>query len=336
MQSTKKDLHIDVCLKGKVDGNLSTGLEGYGLVHNALPEIALSEVDTSTAIFGKRLNAPLLIAPMTGGCERGRVINRNLAKAAQGLGIGMVVGSQKAALKEPSLTDTFMVRDVAPDVLLFANLGAVDLNNGFGVEECMKAVEMIGADVLMLHLNPLQEALQDNGDCDFSGLASSIKDVVRQMDVPVVLREVSFGISEETAEKIAGIGAAGVDVGGAGGTSWALVEGEVNGGRLRGLAQGFSSWGVSTASSIMNVRKVSKDIPLIATGGIRTGVDVAKAIALGADAAGIARPLLPLAMESADSVNDHLREVIDGLRIAMFCAGCRDLTDSKKTGIAKI
>ncbi|MFQ5900415.1 MAG: type 2 isopentenyl-diphosphate Delta-isomerase, partial [Thermodesulfobacteriota bacterium] len=315
MSSVKKDSHIHICLKGHVDGDISNGLEKYRFSHRALPEINLGEVDTRVKFMGKRLEAPILIAPMTGGSEQGKSINRTLARAAQDLGIAMAVGSQKIAIEEPLLAHTFEVRDVAPDILLFANLGAIQLNNGFGMGECTGVLEMIRADALMLHLNPLQEALQENGNCNFSGLLSKVEEVISIIDCPVILREVSCGISEKVAMEMVATGAAGIDVGGSGGTSWALVEGEVNNSqRIKRLARSFSSWGISTAESIGNVRAVDKKLPLIATGGIRTGVEIATAIVLGADVVGIARPLLPLAMDSVDVVVDYLKGIIEGLR----------------------
>jgi isopentenyl-diphosphate delta-isomerase len=335
--ATKKDLHIEACINGSVKGSISNGFEKFRFMHNALPGIDLGEVDTSVEFMGKRLSAPILIAPMTGGCERGMKINRTLAEAAQSLGLAMAVGSQRAAIEDAELTSTFEVRDVAPDILLFANFGAVQLNRGFAAAECGRAVEMISADGLMLHLNPLQEALQENGDTCYAGLLSKIKEIAEKIDVPLVIREVSFGISKSTAAEIVRTGVAGIDVGGAGGTSWALVEGYLNGDhQIKQIAESFSSWGVSTSESIQNVRDVDPDMPVIATGGIRSGLDIAKAIALGADMAGIARPLLQHAEESVEKVKKYLEGIIHGLRISMFCLGCRDIASLKREPLKKI
>lgn len=327
----KKNRHIDICLNGGVESAITNGFENLNLTHRAFPEVNLEDIDTKVAFLGKELKAPFLIAPMTGGSTRAKKINKILATAAQKVGVAMSVGSQRVAIENPVLAHTFEVRDVAPDVLLFANIGAIQLNKGFGAAECSKAVDMIGADALMLHLNPLQEALQAGGDTNYSGLFERIKTAIKTLKIPVGLREVSSGISKETAAEFIDAGAHFIDVGGAGGTSWALVEGESNGSaQKKALAGAFSTWGISTAESIINIRSVNGIIPVIATGGIRSGVDAAKAIALGADLVGIARPLLNAATESIDEVIEYLNGIIDGLRIAMFCTGSENIQKLKK------
>jgi len=219
---------------------------------------------------------------------------------------------------------------VAPDILLFANLGAVQLNYGYGVRECARAVEMVGADALVLHLNPLQEALQPEGNTDFSGLSDRIAEVCQKLQVPVMVKEVGWGISESTARRLKDLGVAGIDVAGAGGTSWGEVERHRTQTPLRDcLAETFSSWGIPTADSIQMARRGAGDIPLVASGGIRTGLDAAKAIALGADACGIAAPLLRAAHVSGDEVTRVLSRVIEELKLAMFCTGSPDLTSLK-------
>lgn len=307
---------------------VSTGLEEYFFIHQALPEMDLAEVDTSLMLYGKKLNAPILISPMTGGTPEARRINLNLAAAAQELGIAMGIGSQRAALEDPSLAETFRVREVAPNILLFANLGAVQLNNGYDVALCLKAVEMIRADALILHLNPLQEALQPGGETNFFGLLSRIENICRCLPVPVVVKEVGCGISGEVARMLREAGVAGIDVAGAGGTSWVEVSRHLGAGEL---AAAFTSWGIPTAVSLKLVREAVSDIAIFASGGIRNGVDVAKAIALGADAVGIAGPLLRLSLESPQAVLEYLRTVIAQLRIAMFCTGIRNLAGLKNT-----
>jgi len=267
---------------------------------------------------------------MTGGVRQAQRINRNLARAAQKLGIAMGVGSQRAAIDNPDVADTFQIRDVAPDILLFANLGAVQLNYGYGIKECQRAVEMIEADALMFHLNPLQEALQPEGQTNFSGLLRKIERICQRLTVPVVIKEVGWGISETVARKLVDIGVSGLDVAGAGGTSW----GEVERHRARSdnhsrIAKNFASWGIPTVESIQTVRRTAPDITLIASGGLRTGIDVAKAISLGADAAGIAAPLLRAANVSTGSVIESVNEIIDVLRTTMFCIGAANLAELK-------
>jgi isopentenyl-diphosphate delta-isomerase len=312
-----------------VEHRTTTGFERFRLVHNALPEVSLEGVDTSTSLFGKRLGAPLMIGAVTGGTAFGREINRNLAAAADSLRLGMCLGSQRVALEDSSTKDTFRVRDIAPNILLFANLGAIQLNNGFSLDDCQRAVEMAGADALTLHLNPLQEALQTGGDTNFGGLLARIEALCTELPVPVIVKEVGCGLSAEVAVQLSNAGVAALDVAGAGGTSWAKVQGAAAETDLqRHLAQDFAEWGIPTAESLVQVRSAVPDLPIIASGGIRSGIDAAKAIALGADAVSLALPLLKPASKSASSVQYALEELIAALRMAMFCTGsatCSDL-----------
>jgi isopentenyl-diphosphate delta-isomerase len=323
----KRD-HLDIVLREEVEfDEIRTGLEEYWFVHQALPEVDLSGVDLSIDLFGKKLRAPLFISSMVGGIEPARRVNRNLAKAAQSLGIAMGVGSQRCAVDDDSAAYTYEVRDVAPDVLLFANLGAVQLNHGYGVSECSRAVEMIGADGLVLHLNPLHEALQHDGDTDFAGLLPKLEAVCRELAVPVLVKEVGHGISEEVARELSRVGVDGIDVAGAGGTAWSEVEkhrADTDDGNR--IAAAFAGWGIPTADSIRMARSGAPDLVLIASGGIRTGIDVAKSIALGSDAAGIGAPLLGAANDSAEAAMALLRCVIEELRICMFCIGASSLS----------
>ena len=220
----RKADHIKINLEKDVRSALTTGLENYHFVHEALPELDLEEVDTSLRLFGKTLAAPILISSMTGGTADAETINLRLAEAAQEMKIAMGVGSQRAAIENPEQAKTFQVRRVAPDILLFANLGAVQLNYGYGIDQCRKAVDMIGADALILHSNPLQEAVQDAGDTNFAGLAQKIEEICRKLEVPVIAKEVGWGISERTARLLGDCGVAAIDVAGAGGTSWSQVE----------------------------------------------------------------------------------------------------------------
>ncbi len=319
----RKADHIDISLNREVSFNgVSTGFEDYRFAHQALPEIDLQEVDLTTEILGRPAGSPVLISSMVGGIEEGARLNRNLAEAAQHHRVAMGVGSQRCAIEDPRLEWTFRVRDIAPDIPLYANLGAVQLNYGYGVEECIRAVEMIEADALILHLNPLQEALQYEGNTRFADLAKKIEVVCRALPVPVIAKEVSFGISRETSRMLNNTGVAALDVAGAGGTSWGEVE------KYRSVSEtgfniagSFSEWGIPTAESIRLVREEDRNIFLIASGGIRTGIDLAKAVALGADFGGIALPLMCAASESAEAVSNALTEIIDELRITMFCVG---------------
>ena len=328
IQERKKD-HLDLALNGEVDsGRVTNGFEDYSFLHQALPEISLRSVDTSTTLLGRELRSPLVISSMVGGIDEASAINRNLGIAAQELGLAMGVGSQRCALDEPASARSYLVRDVAPDVLLFANLGAVQLNYGYSVDHCRRAVDMIGADALMLHLNPLQEALQTEGNTDFSGLLTKIEGVCRALEVPVIVKEVGFGISGLAARQLIDAGVSGIDVAGAGGTSFSCIEiTRANG--VRG-ENAFFDWGISTAESLRMVRQVSASVPVIASGGMRSGVDVAKSIALGADSAGIGAPLLRAAGSSCSEVVSYLCSIIDELRITMFCTGSSTIDQLKR------
>jgi isopentenyl-diphosphate delta-isomerase len=337
MHNQRKTEHLRISLEKDVRfRNLTTGLERYHFVHQALPEMNHDDVDLSTTLLNKRLKAPLIISSMTGGTEEAETINRSLALAAQTHGLGMGVGSQRAALEEPGLTHTYQVRGVAPDILLLANLGAVQLNYGYGIEHCQRAVEMIEADGLILHLNPLQEALQPEGNTDFSGLLAKIEKVCRELSVPVIAKEVGWGISEQVARRLADSGVAAIDVAGAGGTSWSEVEmHRADSQTLRRIAATFADWGIPTAESIQMARQGAPELTLIASGGIRTGVEAAKAIALGADAVALATPFLQPATVSPAAVGDKIREILEELRTAMFCAGAGNLQELKSVPLLK-
>lgn len=327
MHRQRKADHIRITLKEDVAfDSVTSGFEQYRLVHCALPEMDLQAVDTQTDLLGKHLAAPLLISSMTGGTSEGGRINRRLAEAAQKAGIGMGLGSQRAALEDPSLAATYQVRDVAPDILLLANLGAVQLNYGYTTDHCRWAVEMVQADALILHLNPLQEALQPEGQTDFSDLLRKIESVCRSLPVPVVVKEVGWGLSAWVARRLADAGVAVLDIAGSGGTSWSQVEMYRAQDRLqREVAAAFRDWGVPTAEALRQVRQAVPHLPLVASGGVRNGIEVAKAIALGARACGIARPFLPAASESAEAVFQAIQVVVRQLRVAMFAAGIADL-----------
>jgi len=322
----RKDEHLRINLQEDVRSGLGTGLDRYRFVHQALPEIDLEDVRTDLTVFGRDLAAPLLISSMTGGTPEGARINRHLAEAAQAVGVALGVGSQRAALEDAEAEATFRVRAYAPDVLLFANLGAVQLNYGYTVDHCRRAVAMIHADALILHLNPLQEALQPEGDTGFAGLLRKIEALVRALEVPVVVKEVGWGIGPTTARQLADAGVAAIDVAGAGGTSWSQVEmHRAPDAYRRRLAAAFADWGIPTAESLRYVRAAAPEVQVFASGGLRTGVDAAKALALGATLAGFAGPLLRAANRSAQAVADELRLLHAQLRVTMFAVGAADL-----------
>ena len=319
--------------------NLTTGLERYRFVHQALPEVNLGDVCLEVTLFGKRLQAPLLISSMTGGTDQAGYINRNLAEAAQVQRVAMGVGSQRAGIEHDDVRATFRVRDVAPDILLFANLGAVQFNYGYTVDQCRRAVEMIDADALILHLNPLQEAVQPEGDVNWRGLLAKIGDVCARLGRPVIVKEVGWGISAQTARRLIEVGVSAIDVAGAGGTSWSQVEmHRAPTERLRRLAGAFADWGIPTAASLVAAADVRtelgrKDVHLFASGGIRTGQELAKCVALGADLVGLASPFLKAAMESAAAVVEEMELLTAEARVAMFCSGAEDIDALRKPGV---
>lgn len=331
----RKADHIRICLEEDVQGrDVTSGFENYRFIHEALPEIDLSSVDTSLDLWGRKLRLPLLISSMTGGAPSAEAINRNLAVAAQELGLAMGVGSQRAALQRPELESTYQVRQYAPSILLFANIGAVQLNYSYSIDECRHAIDMIEADALILHLNALQEAVQPEGDTNFAGLLDKIASVCRDIEVPVVVKEVGWGISAETAKRLWDVGVAAVDVAGAGGTSWSQVELyriPTESGRL--VAEAFADWGLPTAQALASIH--DKGVPpgkrLFGSGGVRNGVDAAKAIALGADMVGIARPFLKAAAMSAEAAVELGGVLRDQLRITMFAVGEPDLAGLRGT-----
>ncbi len=329
----RKDDHIRINLEENVQfPRLTTGLEKLHFMHQAVPELDLQAIDTRTVFLGKTLRNPLLISSMTGGTDRAGQINMTLAEAAQNAGVAMGLGSLRVALEDPAVAATFQVRQVAPDILLFANLGAVQLNYGFGVDHCRRAVELVQADALILHLNALQEAVQPEGDGHFAGLLARIEEVCSALDVPVIAKEVGWGISPQAARQLADVGVAAIDVAGAGGTSWTEVEYHraptIHHARV---ARAFADWGIPTADSIRYVREAVPGLPIIASGGLRDGVDVAKCIALGAELGGMAGPFLKAAVQGVEAVQMVIWELATELRIAMFAAGAGSIAALKQT-----
>ncbi len=333
MHEQRKADHIRINLEEDVNfATLTTGLEHYRFEHNAVPELDLAAVDTTTEFLGKSLRVPLLISSMTGGTGEASLINRRLAEAAEAAGIAMGVGSQRAAIEDPALADTFEIRRYAPRAPIFANLGAVQLNYGYGVDACRRAVDMVEADALILHFNALQEAVQPEGDTNFGGLLARVEAVCSALDVPVIAKEVGWGFSEGNARRLAACGVAAIDVAGAGGTSWSQVEMyRAPTEHHRRVAATFVDWGIPTAEAILAARAGAPDVPVIASGGLRSGLDIAKAIALGAQLGGMAGPFLRAAVYSTEAVLAEVAVAESTLRIAMFAAGIESVAALRGT-----
>ena len=328
----RKADHIRVNLERDVRGRTPSGFERFRFVNCALPEIDLDDIDTSMKLFGRKLGAPILISCMTGGTDEAQRINQTLAAVAQEFKLAMGLGSARALLEHPELLPTFDVRSFAPDVLLLANLGAVQLNKGYGAGDCRKLLDMLRADALVLHLNAVQEAVQPDGDTCFRGLLEKIAQLCAELDAPVIVKEVGWGIPPDTVRELFEAGAAAVDLAGAGGTSWSEVERHriAEPWRAR-VAAAFGGWGIPTADCLIAARAAEPGAVLIASGGIRDGMDAVKAIALGADVAGIAGPFLRAAAEGSEAARELAREYVEVLRIAMFALGERTLTNLRKT-----
>ena len=331
-ESRKAD-HLRICIEQDVQcQSITNGLERYRFTHSCLPELNRADIDLTTTFLGKQLGAPLLISSMTGGTEQAGIINRRLAEVAQHYKIAMGVGSQRVAVEKPQVADTFAVRSIAPDIPLFANLGAVQLNYEYGLEQCLRVVDILEADALILHLNPLQECIQPRGDVNFRGLLDKIEKLCIKLPVPAIAKEVGNGISGEMAQKLIDAGIAAIDVAGAGGTSWAKVESErAETAMQRRLGLTFADWGIPTAECITNVRQVAPNIPLIASGGLRHGLEVAKAIALGADLAGLAMPFLRAAAESELTLHALAEVLIAEITTVLFCTGNANLQQLKQS-----
>ena len=336
--SDRKSEHIRINLEEDVGfQDLTSGFERYRFVHCALPDIDLDDVDTTAGLLGKQLAAPLLISSMTGGTSEARAMNLRLAAAAQEARVGLGLGSQRAAVEDPALEHTYQVREVAPDILLLANLGAVQLNLGYDVDACRRAVDMVEADALILHLNPLQEALQPEGDTAFHGLLPKIERVSRSLEVPVVVKEVGWGISADVARRLVDAGVSAVDVAGSGGSCWSQVEKHrARTEHQRDVASGFAEWGIPTVDSLLMVRQATPRLPVIASGGVRSGIEMAKALALGAVACGVAGPFLPAAAQSQAAVSQLIEVLVDQLRVAMFAVGARDVSALAALGLSEV
>lgn len=326
--SRRKSEHLDVVLGGDAGPReITTGLERVRFEHVAAPELALDEIDIRTRFLGKTMTGPLLVSSMTGGPERAAAINRAIAEACEAVGIGFGVGSQRVAIEQQGAGG--LGRDLrrrAPSVPLLANLGGAQLRASGGVDMARRAVDMIEADALIVHLNPLQEAVQVGGDTDWRGLFDAFRTLAGSLAVPIVAKEVGAGLSGDVARRLVESGVAVIDVAGAGGTSWAEVEAKrAPDPARRAVATAFRDWGIPTAVAIAAVRQACPDIPLVASGGIRDGIDVARAIRLGADVAAQAAGVLEAALAGPTALEGHLRVTLEQLRIACFCTGSRNL-----------
>jgi isopentenyl-diphosphate Delta-isomerase len=331
---SRKRRHIDVCLTEAVEyQTVTTGLERYRLPYNALTQTNLDDVELGTEFLGVRLRAPVLIGSMTGGAELSATINRNLATAAQELGIGMMLGSQRIMLDNAAASTSFRVRDLAPDALLIGNIGLAQLSESI-VPALAGVLDDVGANALAVHTNPLQEAMQHEGDTDFSGSVARLREIAGSIGYPVMLKEVGHGIGAAAAAQLVDLPIAAVDVAGAGGTSWARVEQFVRYGEVRYPA--LAEWGIPTAQALQEVRRALPHIPLVASGGIRTGMDAAKALAMGADAVAVAKPLLAPAIESPAAVVDWLQRFVDELLICLHGCGASNLVELRRGAVSRV
>ncbi len=330
----RKNDHLKINSSEDVRSGISTGLEDFIIEHCALPELSLSDVTTQTQFLEHEINFPLMISSMTGGTKEGTLINTRLAEAAQAKRIAMGLGSQRAALSNTSIARSFNLRNYAPDIPIFANIGAVQLNYGVSIDDCKRLIDIAGADGLILHLNPLQEALQPEGDTKFTGLLDKIEKVVISVGKPVIIKEVGWGISAAIARKLIGIGVAAIDIAGAGGTSWSQVEMYRSKDQThRRIAADFRSWGIPTAYALEGLRKLGIKQPIIASGGIQNGIEIVKCLALGASMCGIAGKLFLAATVSTDKIVETIAEIEIESKIAMFACGARTIEDMKKIPI---
>jgi isopentenyl-diphosphate Delta-isomerase len=334
----RKAEHIRICLESDVQFQTQrSGFDRYQFSHCCLPELDYQDIDLTTKLLGKQLGAPILISSMTGGTLQAKEINYRLAEVAQEYQLAMGVGSQRVAIEQPQVAETFQVRHIAPDILLLANLGAVQLNYRYGIDECLRAVELLDADALILHLNPLQECIQPQGDTNFKNLLDRIASVCDRLPVPVIAKEVGNGISAEMARQLIAAGVSGIDVAGAGGTSWAKVESERAKTALqRRLGETFADWGIPTTECITTIRQMAPTVPLIASGGVRNGLDIAKAIALGADVGGLALPFLQAADLSTVAVRELVQILMAEIQTVLFCTGNVNLSALRQTNCLQL
>lgn len=330
----KRD-HIDIVISGAARHSAPAGFDVIHFMHNALPEVDCAAIDLSTSFLGKPLRLPFLASSMTGGPDVSERINRAIAEAAQAMGFAMGVGSQRISLTTDDRHGLGPeLRRIAPDIPIYGNLGAVQLVHGMGLEDARRAVDMLEADALILHLNPLQEAVQQGGDRNWLGVEAAIAKLARALPVPVIAKEVGSGLSGAVARRLVSCGVAAIDVAGSGGTSWAAVEGNrASAPEGQSLGEIFRNWGIPTARCLVDVSEACPGVPLIASGGIRHGLDGAKAIRLGATLAGQAASLLAPAMAGTDAVIAHVEAFATALRIACLATGSRDLASLRTAAL---
>ena len=331
----RKADHIKICLEQKAQARkATTGFEDVQLVHKALPEVDKKKIDLSKTVFGHKFAAPIIVGAMTGGTEEATKINAAIAEVAEKLQLGMGVGSQRAAIEDKALAKTFAIaRKKAPNAFLIANVGGVQLVHGYGIKEAKKAMDMIEADALAIHLNALQETVQPEGQTNFEGVLAKITELARALDKPIIVKETGAGIAAEEAKKLEAAGVKAIDIGGCGGTSFAAVEfyrSETDEQRRR--AEAFWDWGIPTAVSLIETAQ-SVTIPVIASGGLRTGTDIAKALALKASLCSISQPMLEAAVKGTKATENALTCIVEELRNAMFLVGAKKTEDLTKKPI---
>lgn len=324
--SKRKSDHIVLSLNKKTQYCVSSGFERIMLIHNALPECFFDEIDLSTVFLGKKISAPLMMTAMTGGCKHAQKLNQRLAETAEKYGIAFGLGSQRAMVENAFLRNTYKVRNVAPSIPLIANIGAAQIKK-YSREQISSLVSVVEADALAIHLNPLQEVIQKDGDRDFSGVLDAISKIVEYLSVPIIVKETGAGISTEVAIKLAEVGVKWIDVAGVGGTSWSKIEYARN----KDAVHGFEEWGIPTVDSVMMCKGI---LPLIASGGVRSGIDAAKALAIGADMVGAAQPfLLALVNKKLDNEIEKWKEQ---MKITAFLTGSKNTKQLKSAKFFKL
>jgi isopentenyl-diphosphate delta-isomerase len=330
----RKEDHIRICLGSQAQArNVTTGFEDIQFVHRALPEVNKDKINLSTTFFGKKFSAPIIVGAMTGGTGQATQINSSIAQAVENLGLGMGVGSQRAAIEDQKLEETYAItRKMAPNAFLIANIGGVQLVHGYGLKEVKKVVEMIDADAVAVHLNALQEAVQPEGQTNFKGVLAKIAEVAGALDTPVIVKETGAGISAEDAKSLEDAGVKAIDVGGVGGTSFAAVEYHRTSTKQSLCGEPFWDWGIPTAVSLIETTQTVK-LPVIASGGLRSGTDIAKALSLNALLTSISQPILQTAIKNAKETEEKLSCLIEELRNALFLVGAEKITDLTKTPV---
>lgn len=323
----RKDDHIAQCLRDPAIDRSASGFDSIRLAHRALPELDFNKVDTSITFLGKELSFPFMLSSMTGGTSKETVtINQNLAMAAQECKVALAVGSQRVMFEDKKAEESFRLREFAPDIPLIANLGAVQLNYGFGIEECRKAVKVLDADALFLHLNPLQEVIQKGGDRNFEYLSDKIRIIRSKLEVPLMIKETGCGLSQADYRLLINCGIRYIDVAGRGGTSWSRIEHLCNKDDSN-LGLAFQDWGLSTVETLEEAKPFRNQLFLIAGGGIRSGIDLAKAMSLGASMGSAALPFLKAALESKNAVVKLIEEYREQFKVALFLTGHKNIKD---------